>query len=581
MRLLHTETLELHEFIQDEVPLYAILSHTWGEGEISFQDMYSGEVDQKAGYDKLQRCCKVAAADGLEYVWIDTCCIDKTSSSELSEAINSMFRWYQEAQVCYAYLSDVASGLDYRSSEFRQSRWFTRGWTLQELIAPRSLIFFSEGWIDIGTKWSLKSLISDITGIDVGVFNGTRLGKFSVAQKMSWASQRETTRIEDTAYCLMGMFGIHMPMMYGEGDRAFMRLQEEILRYSDDQTILAWKAPRNEPYIGYLGGFLAPSPLAFATCGRIERTFDGDPPPIKLRNGRIEIQLALTTMAHDPSLAAVLACKEAGSDCRICISLAPTPGGRVSEYNRTLETGLLKIDEASLRKNMNVTILNRFVFNRQPLTYSSNLPTYVKMDSLFAEKISLVKIHHPQELNMERDKAFMLSFSDVGLWMLRFQDLESHTFDLRLERQIWVTGTIATAALFSADSLNASWPTSMEGSDRVKWLWSNAMLWILVNIRAEAIDGRAACVVHLSCQNMEAQGVHEAKAPKVDAPLPRRIRKDWLPKGLNSQSLRLLPAPRIVPVESTRGFTTSGYTKTDFPPANDIDNSEFQKHRSI
>lgn len=300
--------------------------------------MHSGEVDQKAGYKKIQQCCKVGAADGLEYVWIDTCCIDKTSSSELSEAINSMFRWYQEAQVCYAYLSDVPSGLDYRSPKFRRSRWFTRGWTLQELIAPRSLIFFSEGWIDIGTKWSLKSLISDITRIDVGVFNGTRLGKFSVAQKMSWASQRETTRIEDTAYCLMGMFGIHMPMLYGEGDRAFMRLQEEILRYSDDQTILAWKAPQNEPYIGYLGGFLAPSPLAFATCGRIERIFDGDPPPIKLRNGRIEIELSLTSMNDNPSLAAVLACKEISDNRRLCISLAPTPGGRVSE------TGLSKHD---------------------------------------------------------------------------------------------------------------------------------------------------------------------------------------------------------------------------------------------
>lgn len=218
------------------------------------------------------------------------------------------------------------------------------------------------------------------------------------------------------------------------------------------------------------------------------------------------------------------------------------------------------------------------------------------MDSLFAGRISLIQIHHPQELNIEKEKSFMLSFSDVGLWMLRFQDMNSHTFDLRLERQIWVTGAIATAVLRTPDdssvsgqpnvhSLKANWHSSIEGTDRIKWLWPKAMLWILVNIRAEIIDGRAACVVHLSYQTPEEQGINATNTPKPDAPLPRRIRKGWLLKGLNSQSPRLLPrllpAPRIVPVESTRGFIASGYMKPNFAAANEEDSSELQKHKSI
>lgn len=175
----------------------------------------------------------------------DRCCIDKTSSAELSEAINSMFRWYERARVCYAYLSDVSGDANLRVDvrEFVESRWFTRGWTLQELVAPKSVLFYSKrgrGWHFLGSKEDLCDHISNITGIDTDTLYGAGLELASVARKMSWASQRETTRIEDTAYCLLGIFDVNMPLLYGEGEKAFLRLQEEILRSSYDYSLFAW-----------------------------------------------------------------------------------------------------------------------------------------------------------------------------------------------------------------------------------------------------------------------------------------------------------------------------------------------------
>jgi Heterokaryon incompatibility protein (HET) len=181
MRLLNTDNLELKEFRDDDVPQYAIISHTWDEEEVTFQDMEGTRAANTKGYKKVKSCCSVARANGLEYVWIDTCCIDKTSSAELSEAINSMYCWYQEADVCYAYLADVPS-----KAIFAGSRWFTRGWTLQELIAPSTVIFLDEEWKEVGTKASLQQDVSDCTGIPVGILSGDDdLETFSIAQRMS------------------------------------------------------------------------------------------------------------------------------------------------------------------------------------------------------------------------------------------------------------------------------------------------------------------------------------------------------------------------------------------------------------
>ncbi|TBU55493.1 hypothetical protein BD310DRAFT_825619 [Dichomitus squalens] len=194
---------------------------------------------------KIRDACRVAREAGHRYLWIDSCGIDKTSSSELTESINSMYKWYGLAEVCYAYLADVPSGEDPRAdqSAFRESRWHKRGWTLQELIAPFDVVFLAEDRTQIGTKLALVDLVEEITGIPEGaLIHAKSLDEFSVAQRLSWAAQRETTREEDRAYSLLGIFNINMPTLYGEGARAFRRLQEEILRRIPDLSLFAWEA---------------------------------------------------------------------------------------------------------------------------------------------------------------------------------------------------------------------------------------------------------------------------------------------------------------------------------------------------
>jgi hypothetical protein len=173
----------------------------------------------------------------IDYAWIDTCCIDKTCSAELNEAINSMFKWYEQALMCYAFLSDLAPGAELEEA-LADCRWFTRGWCLQELLAPNEVIFFDRQWTAVGTRFKLKDLISKITRIDEHVLiDSQRMYELPIARRMSWAARRHTTRVEDQAYCLLGLFEVNMPMLYGEGDRAFLRLQEEVIKRSSDLSI--------------------------------------------------------------------------------------------------------------------------------------------------------------------------------------------------------------------------------------------------------------------------------------------------------------------------------------------------------
>ena len=268
MRLLDTHSRVLKEFFEENVPEYAIFSHTWAEEEVSYQAFSQPESQYLAGYQKISCFCELAASDGYQYVWIDTCCIDKSSSAELSEAINSMYRWYKTAKICYAYLADVAMrNLSSSTPEIREaignSRWFTRGWTLQELLAPKEVIFYDANWQPIGNRSRLQDLITRATGIDkFGLMGPMRA---SVAAKMSWASARKTTRMEDTAYCLMGLFGVNMPLLYGEGSKAFLRLQHEIILSTDDESIFAWHDANL-----WGSGMFAASPAAFASCRDIK-----------------------------------------------------------------------------------------------------------------------------------------------------------------------------------------------------------------------------------------------------------------------------------------------------------------------
>ncbi|CDO76143.1 hypothetical protein BN946_scf185027.g6 [Trametes cinnabarina] len=310
MYLLDTATGQFHLIDDPQTTRYAILSHTWDStGEQSFQEIVklqavaqgranaarvaarpehevtacSSILGDPALSPKIKGTCDIARSNGYALVWIDSCCINKDSSSELSEAINSMFDWYRLAVICYAYLSDVSDDVrrllfdSLASAEFRASKWHTRGWTLQELIAPKHVLFVTRDWRTFGTKVSLAPALSRITGINSEVLtHDVSLDSFSVAQRMCWAAGRRTTRPEDEAYSLMGLFGVHMPTIYGEGRGAFLRLQEEIMKRIPDQTLFAW-GPRyvegaryeedRSPYGGEgPWGLFARSPESFLNC---------------------------------------------------------------------------------------------------------------------------------------------------------------------------------------------------------------------------------------------------------------------------------------------------------------------------
>jgi hypothetical protein len=280
MWLIDCKTRRLKHFLNEKVSgPYAILSHTWGDDEMTFDEFQLQDRPTKAGLWKIDKTCRQALTDGYSYCWVDTVCIDKRSSAELSEAINSMFKWYRNATVCYAHLEDVES-----ISEIPDSRYFTRGWTLQELIAPQEVKFFNNNWSYLGDKRSLEGIIHQVTRIDVSVLQDVRtLTAMSVAKRMSWAALRTTSREEDQAYALLGLFDVAMPLLYGEGgEKAYRRLQEEIIRSSvaADHSILAWLSwSRSELETygslydwlqwAYMGGFLSPWPFGFRHAQQI------------------------------------------------------------------------------------------------------------------------------------------------------------------------------------------------------------------------------------------------------------------------------------------------------------------------
>ena len=338
--------LELCDDMSPDETSYVILSHRWGpaKDEVSYQDFKNGLAEEKAGYLKIQKCCLKARINGYSYVWIDTCCIDKTSSAELSEAINSMYTWYMKSAVCYAYLSDV----DEESANkflvnFRSSRWFTRGWTLQELIAPKEVIFFDYDWKFMGRKSRMADLLADVTKIDTGVLEDPKsyLPEICTSQILYWASKRQTTRIEDRAYSLIGLFNISLPIIYGEGDRAFRRLQEEIMRLSFDHTIFAWHLTKP------CSGLLAGSPDAFAKSGKVKplplniySTFFQNPKPHKLdysmKTQGLKIQLPLLKIPNHLGLYyAFIACSFGSTEVPIHLYLRESVEGTADQFFRT------------------------------------------------------------------------------------------------------------------------------------------------------------------------------------------------------------------------------------------------------
>ena len=272
------------QFSDDEVTEYAILSHRWTEQEVDHNEIVKlakmdeeerSEIRQRDGYRKILQSCEQAKKDGYKWLWADTCCIDKRSSAELSEAINSMYRWYENSRICYAYLHDLP-GSSFPTARNNErypnskgwSEWFSRGWTLQEMIAPRDVQFFNKDWYPIGDKRSLSPILESITRVPQHILKeGLSSNRPCVAQIMSWAADRMTTRVEDRAYSLIGLLDLNMPMLYGEGRKAFHRLQLEIIRTSNDQSIFAWGCNSIEVRSGSI---LADDPSFFRGCDEME-----------------------------------------------------------------------------------------------------------------------------------------------------------------------------------------------------------------------------------------------------------------------------------------------------------------------
>ncbi|KAK5205430.1 hypothetical protein LTR72_007062 [Exophiala xenobiotica] len=217
---------------------YAILSHTWGEDhdEVLFDDFERNLFENKAGYEKIRFCREQAQKDELQYFWVDTCCIQRANFTEYSEAITSMFRWYRDSAKCYVYLSDVSVSHEDQYSTptwepaFRKSRWFTRGWTLQELLAPKIVEFYSRDGRYLGDRNTLEQQIHEITKIPRAALQGTPLTDFSVEERMQWGQTRKTKRKEDEAYCLLGIFNVFLSPRYGEREEAFRRLERKIMK---------------------------------------------------------------------------------------------------------------------------------------------------------------------------------------------------------------------------------------------------------------------------------------------------------------------------------------------------------------
>ncbi len=499
MRLLNVDSRRLEEYIGDDAaPSYAILSHTWGGDEVTFQDLSNPEHRSKRGYEKIEGCCQQAVKDGHQYVWIDTCCIDKSSSAELSEAINSMYKWYKESKVCYVYLVDVSPGdsIHELDSEFRRSRWFTRGWTLQELLAPSYLEFYDKCWRPIGfstrptrpcglvprrpTSWAAdatssvastlleevaiipsitSTLLEDITGIPSDVFISGDVAKYCAAAVLAWAAHRETTRIEDSAYSLLGLLDLNMPLLYGEGSRAFQRLQEEILASRHDESILA---------AGY--GCLGHRPLhdrpifarsmsEFQHCGNFRMTRRGsliDPlgdPSVhsSMTNIGLLIELPLIRMRHGLHLAVLRYGAPFRSHLVLVVPLIPTynrtsnhftrapgstpffvryTGDAKPRRNDSIIRKVLGKQEAAYRLRIYLQDLPDFLpFNGfQPLSGCSYRMITISYDPVFESEYTLQSFYpfhgYRQEylgdswLVDRKHSRIMLVFSGEGMWLL-------------------------------------------------------------------------------------------------------------------------------------------------------------------
>ncbi|KAI1844011.1 hypothetical protein JX266_009877 [Neoarthrinium moseri] len=441
MRLLNIRTFILETFHDSTIiPRYAILSHTWEEEEVLFEDVTNQPHSvwmQKKGASKVIASCRQALRDDSAYIWIDTCCIEKSSSAELSEAINSMFRWYQEAAICYAYLSDA-------TDNHGKCRWYSRGWTLQELIAPPILNFYNKDWKFVGTRHSDALLISKITGIDTRLLCRTTnirdaLSSFSIATKMYWASRRSTTKEEDRAYCLMGLFDVHMPLLYGEGHKAFQRLQEEVLRNTKDNSILAFHSTARDNSSGW--GILASGaesfhwdlPLTQSSISQSRIRIDGD----ELHLEGVICPLRLKDSNRTDLYMLRLDCRFADALSMPALILERIPG---SSRFRRRSSGLTRLvpHEPFLRLGD----------NSRPTHYMPHLELAKRQEVVIAQPQTHLEVPFSRNLNLRT----LTQDEGLDFCLSHSVDSQSDTHLLHLERDTPFSGTFGGLAAFVGGS---------------------------------------------------------------------------------------------------------------------------------
>ncbi|KAI0387196.1 HET-domain-containing protein [Hypomontagnella monticulosa] len=398
MWLLHVHTRELEEFKGETTPPYAILSHTWGDHELKFQDISEPDHRSYKGYEKIEGCCQQAIRDGICYV------------AELSEGINSMYKWYKKSAVCYVYLVDVSEEDDPFAipSEFRDSRWWTRGWTLQELLAPTELVFFDKNWnefrvgrlnrssylnrydpeLDVfqnqekhRNRLTLLNLLSDISNIPKQALDTGNFSQFCAAARLAWAAGRETTRVEDRAYSLLGLLEVNMPLLYGEGNKAFQRLQEEVVKSRNDDSLLAWGyrlVSQTYPIVRD-DGVLAQSPSDFIHCHSFQRLESQETSlevPVTTSHSamtNIGMWMAVPIRLIDPKngvFIAILRCRIIldGRRSHLAVPLVRTKGGDTNHFSRAPGSPPFLIHRAKLLSLIKSSKL-MFFLSRTPLLW--------------------------------------------------------------------------------------------------------------------------------------------------------------------------------------------------------------------
>ncbi|KAI2619979.1 heterokaryon incompatibility protein-domain-containing protein [Hypoxylon sp. NC1633] len=370
----------------EETP-YAILSHRWGNDEVLYEDIVGGFIQvscsKQVGYDKIIGACGQAKRDGHTHIWIDSCCIDQRSSTALSEDINSMYRY--NATMCYAYLAGLPNNpFDaHFGPSFANHEWFERGWTLQELIAPKEVKFFTDldlggnrdtkRWYYLGRKTEMCDSLSRTTGIDPSILSHERhVRQASVAKRMSWAAKRKTRKIEDRAYCMMGLFDVNMPMLYGEGEKAFIRLQEEIMKDSSDESLFAWRNGNAHPNDHV--GLLATSPAMFADSGQIVGYYDWEPRvPFYKTNFGLQITLHIRLVEKNLYLATLNCTRPQGSGGFAALYLKKLDnrsGTGDQQYARVQSGKILGLNNANERGNTTT------IYVRQTVGLPGALPIF-------------------------------------------------------------------------------------------------------------------------------------------------------------------------------------------------------------